>query len=402
MFDNLNGNPNKNEQLLKQAKTLLSAILVVIIMAVCKITGDVSITIVLALFLFILMLPIVNSLEKAKFPSWLATLIAILVIVVLMVVVVWFLFYTVDILVRKVPSYASKLDDVDKLLKNMLSEWFDIPEDVSLFSLMNIDWVGGFIMPTLRSISSSTMTIVSNGLVTVLMAVFLLLERHTIIPKITFAASKEKEGRVRIIWDRINRQVSKYIGIKIVVSAATGAMFYVVCRFVNLDFAFLWGVLALVLNFIPTIGSIVITVLTIFMAIVQFLPNWNPILIVAAGTILTENIIGNIIDPRLQGTQLNLSPFVILVALSVFGYIWGIVGMFLAVPLLSVLQIVFANMEETKSIAIIMSSGNSFGHEVGTVSTKAKKQKKTKNDEEDLIGDVRFPEELKNEPKNKH
>jgi len=395
MFDNLNENSDKKDRLLKQIKTLLSAILVILVMAVCKITGDVSITIVLALFLFILMLPIVNSLEKAKFPSWLATLIAIMVIVVLMLVVVWFLFYTVDILVRKVPSYTSKIDDVDRILKGMLSEWLDIPDDVSLFALMNIDWVGGFIMPTLKSISSSTMTIVSNGLITLLMAVFLLLERHTIIPKITFASSKEKEGRVKIIWDRINKQVSKYIGIKIVVSAATGAMFYVVCRFVNLDFAFLWGVLAVVLNFIPTIGSIVITVLTIFMAVIQFLPNWNPILIVAAGTILTENIIGNIIDPRLQGTQLNLSPFVILVSLSIFGYIWGIVGMFLAVPLLSVLQIVFANMEETKPIAIIMSSGNSFGYETGSKSVKTKKQKKAKTNEEDLIGDVRFPEEPK-------
>ncbi len=395
MFDNLSENPDKKERLLKQIKTLLSAILVVIVMAICKITGDVSITIVLALFLFILMLPIVNSLEKAKFPSWLATLIAIMVIVVLMLVVVWFLFYTVDILVRKVPTYTAKLDDVDRILKGMLSEWFDIPDDVSLFSLMNIDWVGGFIMPTLKSISSSTMTIVSNGLITLLMAVFLLLERHTIIPKITFASSKEKEGKVKVIWDRINKQVSKYIGIKIVVSAATGAMFYVVCRFVNLDFAFLWGVLAVVLNFIPTIGSIVITVLTIFMAVIQFLPNWNPILIVAAGTILTENVIGNIIDPRLQGTQLNLSPFVILVALSVFGYIWGIVGMFLAVPLLSVLQIVFANMEETKPIAIVMSSGNSFGYETGAKTAKVKKQKKSKTDEDDLIGDVRFPEESK-------
>ena len=161
----------------------------------------------------------------------------------------------------------------------------------------------------------------------------------------------------------------------------------------GLDFAFLWGVLAVVMNFIPTIGSIVITVLTIFMAVVQFLPNWTPILIVAAGTILTQNIIGNIIDPRLQGNQLNLSPFVILVALSVFGYVWGIVGMFLAVPLLSVLQIVFANMEETKPIAILMSSGNSFRTETGAKPSKF--QKHSKPQEEKFEGDILFPEDIK-------
>jgi len=395
MTPNVNGTSDKKERLLKQIKTLLSALLVIAVMAICKVTGDVSITIVLALFLFILMLPIVNSLEKAKFPSWLATLIAILMIVVLMFVVVWFLFYTVDILVRKVPAYASKLEYLDIFLKAQLGEWFDIPDDVSILSIMNIDWVGGVIMPMLKSVSSSAMGIMSNVLVTLLMTVFLLLERRTIIPKITFAASKEKEGRVRIIWDRINKQVSKYIGLKTIVSIATGAMFYIVGKFVGLDFAFLWGVLAVVMNFIPTIGSIVITILTIFMAIIQFLPNWTPILIVAAGTILTENIIGNVLDPRLQGNQLNLSPFIILVSLSIFGYIWGIVGMFLAVPLLSVLQIVFANMDETKPIAILMSSGNSFGYDAEGNPSRVKKQKKNNNSEEKFIGDILFPDEPK-------
>ena len=393
MISSMNGTPDRKERLLKQIKTLLSAILVVIVMAICKVTGDVSITIVLSLFLFILMLPIVNSLEKAKFPSWLATLIAVLIVVVLMLAVVMFLFYTVDVLVRKVPTYASKLNDLDVFLKGLLGKWFDIPEDVSVFSIMKIDWVGGVIMPALRSVSSSAVGIGRNVLVTLLMAVFLLLERHTLIPKITYAASKDKEGRVQSIWDRINRQVSKYIGIKSIVSVITGAFFYVVGKSVGLDFAFLWGVLAVVMNFIPTIGSIVITVLTIFMAVVQFLPNWTPILIVAAGTILTQNIIGNIIDPRLQGNQLNLSPFVILVALSVFGYVWGIVGMFLAVPLLSVLQIVFANMEETKPIAILMSSGNSFRTETGAKPSKF--QKHSKPQDEKFEGDILFPEDIK-------
>ncbi len=393
MISSMNGTPDRKERLLKQIKTLLSAILVVIVMAICKVTGDVSITIVLSLFLFILMLPIVNSLEKAKFPSWLATLIAVLIVVVLMLAVVMFLFYTVDVLVRKVPTYASKLNDLDVFLKGLLGKWFDIPEDVSVFSIMKIDWVGGVIMPALRSVSSSAVGIGRNVLVTLLMAVFLLLERHTLIPKITYAASKDKEGRVQAIWDRINRQVSKYIGIKSIVSVITGALFYIVGKSVGLDFAFLWGVLAVVMNFIPTIGSIVITVLTIFMAVVQFLPNWTPILIVAAGTILTQNIIGNIIDPRLQGNQLNLSPFVILVALSVFGYVWGIVGMFLAVPLLSVLQIVFANMDETKPIAILMSSGNSFRTETGAKPSKFQKQSKPQD--EKFEGDILFPEDIK-------
>ncbi len=420
MNPNMNETQNKMAKNLKHVRTLLSLLLIIAVMAVCKVTGEVSITLLLSIFIFILVLPFVNALEKAKFPSWLATIFAVLLIVVLIVVFVLFVFYTVDILVRKVPSYASKLDDLDVFVQNLVSKWVDLPEDFSIFNLIQIDWVGGVVMPMLKSVSSSAMGIISNALVTIIMTVFLLLERHTLIPKLSYVVSynrkmqrktaltvadysyqdekldPEKDEKVQKMWDRINKQVSKYIGIKTVVSVITGAMFYIVARSVGLDFAFLWGVLATVLNFIPTIGSIVITVVTIFMAVIQFLPNWTPILIVAAGTIMTENIIGNFIDPKLQGNQLNLSPFVILVALSVFGYVWGIVGMFLAVPLLSVLQIVFANMDETKPIAMLISSGHSFNTELQGKTKHKKKHVKTDGDVEPerYEGDILFPEDM--------
>ena len=418
MNPNTNDTQKKIAKNLKHIRTLLSLLLVIAVMAVCKITGEVSITLLLSVFIFILVLPFVNMLEKAKLPSWLATIMAVLLIVILIFVFVWFVFYTVDVLVRKVPTYASKLDDLDTFVQALVGKWVDLPEDFSIFNLVQIDWLGDVVMPMLKSVSSSAMGIISNALVTIIMTVFLLLERHTLIPKLSYVVNynrkmqrkasltgddysyqegkvdEEKDEKVQKIWDRINKQVSKYIGIKTIVSIITGAMFYIVAKSVGLDFAFLWGVLATVLNFIPTIGSIVITVVTIFMAIIQFLPNWTPILIVAAGTILTENIIGNFIDPRLQGNQLNLSPFVILVALSIFGYVWGIVGMFLAVPLLSVLQIVFANMDETKPIAMLISSGHSFNTEIQGKTKHKKKHAKANDDVESerYEGDILFPE----------
>lgn len=412
MNSSTNNTQDKKEKNLKHIKTMLSLLLIIVFMAVCKLMGDVSITFLLSIFIFIMVLPLVNTLEKVKIPGWLATIIAVLIIVIFMLAFVWFVFYTVDVLIRKIPTYASKLYDLDVFVQTLASKWVDLPDDFSIFNMIQIDWVGGVLMPMLKSVSSSAVSILSNALVTILMTVFLLLERHTLIPKLGYVANynnkietsslfeeeETQDDKVQKIWDRINKQVSKYIGIKIVVSVATGAMFYIVSKSVGLDFAFLWGVLAIVLNFIPTIGSIVITVLTIFMAIIQFLPNWTPILIVAAGTILTENIIGNFIDPRLQGNQLNLSPFVILVSLSVFGYVWGIVGMFLAVPLLSVLQIVFANMEETRPIAMLISSGHSFNTEVQGSSKKSRKKKASKNNgqensEDFYDGDVLFPED---------
>ena len=373
------GMSDKTEKNVKTIKMILIALLIITILAVSKVAGTVSIRIMMAFFIFLLVLPLVTALERAKFPSWLATIIAVLVIVVVVLFFVWFVFFSVDMLIQKIPSYAQRINDLDILLKNMTSRWVQIPDDVTFFSFLKIDWVGNIIMPTLRSVSSSAIGVLSSVLIIILMTVFLLGERHVVIPKMMNFIQAKEEDKVSIIWDRIVRQVSRYITIKVLISIVTGALFYLIAVIVGLDFALLWGVMAVVLNFIPTIGSILITALMILMSIIQFAPSIGPIIFVAVGTIMTQNIIGNFLDPRLSGNSLNLSPFIILSALGLFGYIWGIVGMFLAVPLLSVVQIICANIDSARPIAILISSGKSYRKNMKQKSEKKRSQKKNQN-----------------------
>ena len=386
----------KTEKHLTTIKTILVILLIIAVLAVSKISGKVSIQILLSLFIFLLVLPLVSALEKAKFPSWLATVIAVLVIVAAVIFFVWFVFFSVDMLMQKVPDYAARINDLDGLLKSIASKWIEIPEDASFLSTLKIDWVGSVIMPTLRSVSSSAISLLSTLLLVVLMTVFLLGERHTIIPKLLNFIHTGEEEKLTVIWDRIIRQVSKYISIKVFVSLVTGILFYVVSLIAGLDFAFLWGVLAVVLNFIPTIGSIVITVLVTVMAIVQFAPAIGPILFVGISAIVIQNLIGNFLDPRLSGNSLNLSPFIILAALSVFGYVWGIVGMFLAVPLLSILQIICANVDDTRSIAMLISSGRSYRKQTRDRERRRSMKRTMKNlskpDYNEYSDDIMFPD----------
>ena len=354
------GMNEKTEKNIRTIKTIMVVLVILVSLAVCKISGAVSIRILMSFFIFLLVLPLVTALEKAKFPSWLATIIAVLVIVVVVLFFVWFVFFSVDMLIQKIPSYASRINDLDVILKNMARRWVDIPDGQSFLAFLKIDWVGSIIMPTLRSVSSSAIGVLSNVLIVILMTVFLLGERHMVIPKMMNFIPARDEDKISNIWDRIVKQVSRYISIKVFISIVTGGIFYVIAIIVKLDFALLWGVMAVVLNFIPTIGSIIITALMILMSIIQFAPSIGPILFVAIGTILTQNIIGNFLDPRLSGNSLNLSPFVILAALGVFGYVWGVVGMFLAVPLLSVVQIICANIDAARPLAMLISSGRSY------------------------------------------
>ena len=350
----------KTEKNISILKTVMVILLILAALAISKVSGAVRIRILLSFFIFLLVLPLVSALEKAKFPHWLATVIAVLVIIAVVLFFVWFVFFSVDMLIQKIPDYAARINDLDGLLKSIASRWIDMPEDASFFSALKIDWVGSVIMPSLRSVSSSAISILSSVLLIILMTVFLLGERHVFIPKLLNFIKDGEGDKLTVIWDRIIRQISKYITIKVFISILTGALFYVICLIVGLDFALLWGVLAVVLNFIPTIGSIIITVLVSLMAIIQFAPAIGPILFVGIGAILIQNIVGNFLDPRLSGNSLNLSPFIILVSLGAFGYVWGIVGMFLAVPLLSILQIICANVEATRPIAMLISSGRSY------------------------------------------
>ena len=383
----------KTEKNIRTIKVILIVLLVFTSLAVCKISGAVTIRILMSFFIFLLVLPLVTALEKAKFPSWLATIIAVLVIIVVVLFFVWFVFFSVDMLIQKIPSYASRINDLDVILKNMARRWVDIPDGESFLSFLKIDWVGSIIMPTLRSVSSSAIGILSNVLIIILMTVFLLGERHMVIPKMMNFISARDEDKISIIWDRIVKQVSRYISIKVFISIVTGGIFYVIAIIIGLDFALLWGVMAVVLNFIPTIGSIIITALMILMAVIQFAPSIGPILFVAIGTILTQNIIGNFLDPRLSGNSLNLSPFVILAALGVFGFVWGVVGMFLAVPLLSVLQIICANIDAARPLAMLISSGRSYRkNQRDRTERRRQARKQSSNNYGNYSDDIMFPD----------
>ncbi len=128
------------------------------------------------------------------------------------------------------------------------------------------------------------------------------------------------------------------------------------------------------MNFIPTIGSIIVTITTILLAIIQYYPDYASVLYVAVLMGSIQIVLGNILDPRVQGNQLNLSPFIILVSLAIWGYIWGIAGMFLAVPITSALQILCTNVKDLKPIAVLLSSGKQYRKQIELAEQKRKER----------------------------
>lgn len=189
----------------------------------------------------------------------------------------------------------------------------------------------------------------------ILYVIFLLLEQNGFSKKISaLFSSAEREAVFRKILKQIDVDIQTYIGIKTLISILTGAVSYLVMRMVGVDFALFWATVIFVMNYIPAIGSILGTVFPSLLALIQF-DSFYPFIIVTGLIGLMQFLLGNILEPRIMGDRLNLSPLVILLSLTLWGAIWGIVGMFLCVPIMVIIMIVFSHFPQTRSIAVMLS-----------------------------------------------
>ncbi len=154
---------------------------------------------------------------------------------------------------------------------------------------------------------------------------------------------------------RIRQSMERYLWVQTVMSIIITGLTYVTLRVIGLENALFWSFLIFFLNYIPTIGSIAATVLTTAVALVQF-PTLGPVVAVFAGVGVWQFVIGNFIQPRMTGDSLNLSAIVVLLALAIWGSVWGIVGAFLAAPMTVMIMIVLAQFPSTRWIAILLSA----------------------------------------------
>ena len=216
----------------------------------------------------------------------------------------------------------------------------------------------------LRSVFSSVAKAVAGVLeditLIVVYGLFIMLERRFVPVKVQalFPDPERRKNAIRIMR-RIDHDIHTYLGVKTAVSFASAALSYILMRMVGLDFAEFWALLLFVLHFIPTIGIVVATILPTVLAAVQF-DNLGPCFAIGIGITAIAQLMGNIVEPNVMGETLNLSPLTVIVALIVWGSLWGIVGAFLCVPLTVILVIVLSNFRSTRWVSILLSKTGEF------------------------------------------
>tara|TARA_B100000963_G_C22587915_1_gene654042 strand:- start:418 stop:1233 length:816 start_codon:yes stop_codon:yes gene_type:complete len=188
----------------------------------------------------------------------------------------------------------------------------------------------------------------------IIFLVFFILEEKYFKKKINIIFEKKN---IQII-KKINSDVFYYFKLKTFTSFLTGLLTFVVLNFLNNDLAPTFGVLSFLLNFIPVIGSLLGVIIPSIFSLIQYLNILEPTLTLIL-LLFTQIFIGNILEPKLMGNTLNISPIVMIIFLTIMGKIWGTAGMFLSVPILVVLTIILSRFNQTKKIAILLSDKGS-------------------------------------------
>jgi predicted PurR-regulated permease PerM len=246
-----------------------------------------------------------------------------------------------------VPRYQGRLLKIQAEL--FMAAGFEQPPAMPEF-FRNVDIAGLIAM-----VATNLAGLLKNTMLVLVFAVFLLLESRFITAKIqALFPDPQRRQRIEGIIRRVDTDIQTYFGVKTLVSLATALLSYGVMRFVGLDFAAFWALLVFILNFIPTIGSIVATILPGLLGLVQF-ESWRPVLVLVLGITVIQQALGNFIEPNLMGITLNLSPLVVVMSLLLWGMLWGIVGMFLCVPITVILVIILGNFPSTRWVAVLLS-----------------------------------------------
>lgn len=184
---------------------------------------------------------------------------------------------------------------------------------------------------------------------------FLMAERTAINRKILLAAGDKQLGQqVSDITMAISNSLQRYVGVKSFVSLITSLFSYGVFRYLGLEFAETWAVLTFALNFIPSIGSVIAVFFPAVVSLLQF-DTAAPFLIIVLGCGTVQFLIGNLLDPAMLGRSLNISTFMVILALTFWSAVWGITGAFLSTPLTVCMLIVFSHIPATRPLAILMS-----------------------------------------------
>ncbi len=322
------------------------AIGVIISMAALKQASHIINIILVAAFFTAVSLSPLNWLKKKGVPKWLATTIVVFSIILIFGLIGLLIGESVNNFMDKLPTLQAQFDSFATKTNNQLANLGIINANDNILS--NI--TGKSLLPMVAPVASGFGSVLSGSALIFIIFIFMIAESDQFAKKLSYISADSSQHSVQMI-----KQIRNYFGIKTLTSLSTGILVGVSLYILGVQFALLWGFLAFILNFIPSIGSFIAAIPAILLALVL---NGPMIALIAMIIYLVINtVIGNVIEPQLMGRNLGISPLVVFLSMMLFGYILGPVGMLIATPLAIVLKIIFDSREVTRGLGILIGDG---------------------------------------------
>lgn len=326
---------------------ILFAGLVVIISGL-RAASAIIVPFLLSLTVSLICAPMVLWLKTRKVPPGIAIALVITGVLICGALVGLVVGSSVNQFLEDLPNYQQRL----KLMIDPLEQWLLTKGIDPKGSQIRENFDPSLLLSFAGTALTSLGNVMTNFFLIVLTAIFLLFESLVLPDKLKLARNDSSQAFEAI--NKIVQATNHYMAIKALLSLLTGVLITTWLWLVGVDYPLLWGMIALLLNFIPNFGSILAAIPAVLLALVQL--GITPALVTAAAYVVVNTVVGNMLEPKIMGKGLDLSAFVVFMSLIIWGWIFGPVGMLLSVPLTILLKIIMEGFSETRWLAILLGS----------------------------------------------
>jgi AI-2 transport protein TqsA len=334
----------------KGLRVLATLACVVVVIAGLRAASSLMLPLLVAVFLAILSVPPMRRLQNVGVPTGLAIAIVVILAFGIVTLVTAVIGTSVRQFQDSLPFYRDRLNGImNDGIHWLQSHGLDV-ETRALSDLIDT----AFLLELVGDTAAGMLAVLSNMLLVVLMLIFMLFEANHLPGKLR-RALRDPEADLSDFSGSAQR-VQKYLSIKSMTSLATGILVTLLTAALGLDFPLLWGLVAFLFNFVPSIGSVIAAVPAVLLALVQF--GFGQAALVTLGYLAINLGIGNGIEPRLMGRKLGLSTLVVFLSMVFWGWVWGPVGMLLSVPLTVILKIALEHSDDFHWVAVLLGPGD--------------------------------------------
>jgi len=323
------------------------ACLVIVVFGV-KFAAPILLPASFALFLAVLSLPVMLGLKRRRVPAVLAIALTVGLVMAIFVLLILLAGQSLSDLQSQLPRYAARLQN----LQTSWIRWLEGHTGLPVGSYLTMDLIDpGAVVDFAGSAVGRIAQFLSMTFLVFLIMIFMLGEATVFPEKMRLILRTEAADRDRL--EKVVREVQTYLGIKTVISLATGLLLGAWAYVMGLDFPVLLGLVAFMLNYVPTVGSIIAAAPAILLSLILHGTLSNA-LVVALGYVVVNTIFGNILEPNLMGRRLGLSTLVVVLSLLFWGWAWGPLGALLSVPLTVVVKIWLENTRDLRWVAVLL------------------------------------------------